>query len=78
MDDMVFYAAMDKIIVALKEKGYEPYEQLYGYIKENQPAYITKHNGARELIVTLDNQQVKHYVEEMKKQIWDSKNYEPR
>lgn len=69
MNDMFFYAAMDKIIVALKEKGYEPYKQLYGYIKENQPAYITKHNGARELIVTLDNQQVKHYVEEMKKQI---------
>lgn len=67
MDDMVFHAAMNKIVVALKEKGYEPYEQLYGYIKENEPAYITRHNGARELLVTLDKKQVKRYIEEMKK-----------
>ena len=67
MNDKIFRAAMDKIIAALKERGYEPYEQLYGYIKENQPAYITKHNGARELIVTLDREQVKCFVEEMNK-----------
>lgn len=39
MDD-IFHVAMDKIIVALKERGYEPYEHLYGYIKENQLDYI--------------------------------------
>lgn len=67
MDDIVFYTAMQKIVAALKEKGYEPYDQLYGYIKENEPAYITKHNGARELIVTLDKKRVQRYIEEMKK-----------
>ena len=67
MNDCVFYTAMEKIVAALKEKGYEPYDQLYGYIKENEPAYITKHNGARELIVTLDKKRVQRYIEEMKK-----------
>jgi len=67
MNDFVFYTAMEKIVAALKEKGYEPYDQLYGYIKENEPAYITKHNGARELIVTLDKKRVQRYIEEMKK-----------
>ena len=67
MDDFVFYTAMQKIVAALKEKGYEPYDQLYGYIKENEPAYITKHNGARELIVTLDKKRVQRYIKEMKK-----------
>lgn len=67
MDDMVFHAAMNKIIAALKEKGYEPYEQLYGYIKENEPAYITRHNGARDLLVTLDKKQVERYIKEMNK-----------
>lgn len=66
MEDKAFQVAMNKIVAALKERGYEPYEQLYGYIKQNEPAYITKHNGARELIVTLDKQQVKEYLEEMK------------
>ena len=67
MDDKIFYAAMDRIINALKARGYEPFEQLYGYVKENEPAYITKHDGARALIVTLDKQQIKQYLEEMKK-----------
>lgn len=67
MDDMVFRTAMEKIVAALKEKGYEPYEQLYGYIKNNEPSYITRHNGARELIVTLNKQQIQQYIEEMNK-----------
>lgn len=67
MDDMVFRTAMERIVAALKEKGYEPYEQLYGYIKNNEPSYITRHNGARELIVTLNKQQIQQYIEEMNK-----------
>ena len=67
MDDMVFRTAMEKIVAALEEKGYEPYEQLYGYIKNNEPSYITRHNGARELIVTLNKQQIQQYIEEMNK-----------
>jgi len=67
MDDMVFRTAMERIVAALKEKGYEPYEQLYGYIKDNEPSYITRHNGARELIVTLNKQQIQQYIEEMNK-----------
>ncbi|WP_345742654.1 IreB family regulatory phosphoprotein [Bacteroides nordii] len=30
----------------LKEKGYDPYAQLTGYITENEPTYITSHKGA--------------------------------
>lgn len=67
MDDMVFYAAMEKIVAALKEKGYEPYEQLYGYIKNNEPSYITRHNGARDLIITFNKKQIQQYIEEMNK-----------
>ena len=67
MDDMVFRTAMERIVAALKEKGYEPYEQLYRYIKNNEPSYITRHNGARELIVTLNKQQIQQYIEEMNK-----------
>ena len=67
MDDMVFRTAMERIVAALKEKGYDPYEQLYGYIKNNEPSYITRHNGARELIVTLNKQQIQQYIEEMNK-----------
>jgi len=57
---------MEQIVSALKEKGYDPYAQLYGYLKENEPTYITSHKGARQLILTLDKKQVEQYVAAMK------------
>lgn len=67
MDEMQFNDAMEQIIAALKERGYDPYAQLTGYITENDPIYITSHNGARQLIATLDIALVKNYVENMDK-----------
>ncbi len=66
MDDRQFEIAMESIVAALKERGYDPYAQLYGYITENEPTYITSHKGARALIQTLDFEKVKQYVREMK------------
>ena len=66
MEDRQFNAAMEHIIAALKERGYDPYAQLTGYVKENEPTYITSHKDARRLIVTLDMDQVKRFVREMK------------
>ena len=57
---------METIVEALKEKGYDPYAQLTGYVTENEPTYITSHKGARQLIVTLDMERVKRFVKEMK------------
>lgn len=67
MDERQFIAAMDHIVAALRERGYDPYAQLTGYITENEPTYITNHKGARQLILTLDKEQVKQHVERMKK-----------
>jgi len=62
-----FNAAMEHIIAALKEKGYDPYAQLTGYITEHNITYITSHKGARQLIATLDIECVKNYVIGMEK-----------
>ena len=67
MNEKEFITAMERIVAALKEKGYDPYEQLTGYVITNNPSYITKHNGARQLIVTLDMARVKNFVENMDK-----------
>ena len=66
MNDKQFATAMETIVAALKERGYDPYAQLTGYITENEPTYITSHKGARQLIVTLDMDRVKRFVKEMK------------
>ena len=66
MDERQFHAAMEFIVAALKEKGYDPYDQLTGYITTNNPIYITSYKGARQLIVKLEMSQVKAYVKAMK------------
>lgn len=66
MDEKQFIAAMEHIVAALKERGYDPYAQLTGYVTENESTYITSHKGARQLIKTLDMARVKRFVKEMK------------
>lgn len=67
MDERQFEATMEFIVAALKERGYDPYAQLYGYINENEPTYITSHNNARRIIQTLDIERVRRYVMEMER-----------
>ena len=59
-----FEKTINEIIDALKEKGYEPYEQLEGYVSLDDNSYITRHNGAREKIQNLDKEQIKKYLKE--------------
>ena len=46
--------AVLEIYDALKEKGYNPINQLVGYILSEDPTYITTHNNARNLIRRID------------------------
>ncbi len=39
---------------ALKEKGYNPTNQIVGYILSEDPTYITTHNNARALLRRVD------------------------
>lgn len=43
-----------KVYDALKEKGYNPINQIVGYILSEDPTYITTHNNARNLIRRVD------------------------
>lgn len=43
---------------ALSEKGYNPINQIVGYILSEDPTYITSHKGARSLIVKLDRDEI--------------------
>ncbi len=43
---------------ALKEKGYNPMNQMVGYILSEDPTYITNHNNARSLIRKIDRDEL--------------------
>ena len=56
------------VYAALKEKGYNPINQLVGYILSEDPTYITTYNNARSLIRRLDRDEllqtlVKNYLD---------------
>jgi len=53
---------------ALRERGYNPINQLVGYLLSGDPAYITNHNNARSLVRRLERDEileelVKSYLE---------------
>lgn len=43
---------------ALKEKGYDPINQLIGYILSGDPTYITSHNNARSVICKIERDEL--------------------
>ena len=52
---------------ALEEKGYNPVNQIVGYILSEDPTYITNHNHARTVIRKIDRDELlqallKHYL----------------
>ena len=55
-----------EIVNAIKGAGYDPYEQLVGYLKTGQDYYITRSNDARSLIKTLDRDKLEKYVLDLK------------
>ena len=47
-----------KVSEALKEKGYNPVNQIVGYILSGDPTYITSHKNARSLIRKLERDEL--------------------
>lgn len=47
-----------KVFEALKEKGYDPINQIIGYILSGDPTYITSHNNARSLIREIERDEL--------------------
>ncbi|MGE5582441.1 MAG: IreB family regulatory phosphoprotein [Bacillota bacterium] len=47
-----------EVCLALKEKGYDPLDQIVGYLLSGDPAYITSHRNARVLIKRLARDQI--------------------
>lgn len=43
---------------ALVEKGYNPVNQIVGYVMSGDPTYITSHNGARSMIMKVERDEI--------------------
>ena len=58
---------LERVYQALAEKGYNPVNQIVGYIMSGDPTYITSHNNATSLIMKVERDElieetVKYYI----------------
>ena len=65
--DEEIHHILTSVYTALEEKGYNPINQIVGYLLSEDPTYITNYNNARSLICKLDRDEllqelVKHYL----------------
>lgn len=56
---------LDMVYNAMAEKGYNPVNQIVGYIMSGDPTYITSHNNARSMIMKVERDEL---VEELLKE----------
>ncbi|MDD4714994.1 MAG: IreB family regulatory phosphoprotein [Oscillospiraceae bacterium] len=49
---------LSSVYLSLQEKGYNPVNQIVGYILSEDPTYITNHNNARSLIRRIDRDEL--------------------
>ena len=59
---------------AMTEKGYDPVNQIVGYIMSGDPTYITSHKGARSLIMKVERDEL---VEELLREYIKNRSWEP-
>ena len=67
--DAEIHQILTTVYRALEEKGYNPINQIVGYILSEDPTYITNYNNARSLICRIDRDEllqelVRSYLED--------------
>ena len=63
------------VYTAMAEKGYNPVNQIVGYIMSGDPTYITSYKGARSMIMKVERDEL---VEELLKEYIKNKAWENR
>ena len=65
----------DVVYTAMEEKGYNPVNQIVGYIMSGDPTYITSYKGARSMIMKVERDEL---VEELLKEYIKNRSWENR
>lgn len=73
--EMRVKTVLDIVYNAMAEKGYNPVNQIVGYIMSGDPTYITSHNNARSMIMKVERDEL---VEELLREYIKNKSWEQR
>ena len=58
-----FLADMKVVERAIREAGFVPYDQLYGYVQTGNSLYITRRNNAREIVMKMDREKIRRCLQ---------------
>ncbi|MBL7574990.1 Uncharacterized protein, UPF0297 family [Peptoniphilus asaccharolyticus DSM 20463] len=58
LESEIFKNILKTVYAALEEKGYNPIDQIIGYILSGDPTYITSHNNARSIIQEIERDEL--------------------
>lgn len=66
---------LEIVYKAMAEKGYNPVNQIVGYIMSGDPTYITSHKNARSMIMKVERDELVEELlrEYIKNQLWQSR-----
>lgn len=57
---------MERIVTAIRDAGYVPYDQLMAYLQTGDDRYITRRDNARVLIHEFDKQELQKMLNQMR------------
>ena len=72
-EELDVHMILERVYEALQQKGYNPVNQMVGYIMSGDPTYITSHNNARSIINKVERDDIieallENYIETRLKQ----------
>lgn len=61
-DNGLVDSILKEVFASLKEKGYDPINQLVGYLMSGDPGYISSYQDARKKIVSIDRSKIIEFL----------------
>ena len=61
-DKALVEAILIEVFLSLKEKGYDPINQMVGYLMSGDPGYISSYKDARKKIVSIDRSRILEFL----------------
>ena len=67
LSDLIVEKTLQEIVESLKARGYDPINQIVGYLMSGDPGYISNYKSARKKITTIERTKilevlVRHYI----------------
>ena len=61
-DQALINEVLQEVFISLKEKGYNPVNQIVGYLMSGDPGYISSYKDARKKITSIDRNHILEYL----------------